>query len=147
MTVALRVLSCQDCCACCMEQGSPPGYVMFLPSSTMPDGVDVRSKDNVWYEDWQRFQTLPLSARIELEDYMADLMAERVSGEGPCIWLDRKTKQCRWYEHRPGICRGLAVNSDGCRRWRKQYRGKPAAPDLSRRREPKGRRHQKPRVT
>lgn len=106
--------SCEGCGACCLEQSSPPGYVAM-----MANGVEAWPDET----DHERFQSLPQMARIELEMYVEDLRADRLpGGELPCIWFDLKTRRCRYYEHRPSICRdGLLVNDEACRQWRTEY--------------------------
>jgi len=97
-----------------MEQSSPPGYVAII----------ARGRD-AWpdEEDIERVAKLPQMARLELEMYLDDLRADRLPrGEQPCIWLDFGTRRCRYYDHRPNICRHeLVLNDEACHRWRDQY--------------------------
>ena len=110
----LPIISCDDCGACCFEQGSPPGYLcLLMQPSEQVDWPDA--------EDLPRLKTLPEDARAALLDYAADLGDGTVIGEGPCCWLDQKTNRCRWYDWRPQICRDLDVGSEGCRCWRDEY--------------------------
>ena len=55
------------------------------------------------------------------DTYHRQLLADEVSGDAPCCWLDRDTNRCRWYEFRPQICRDLDCGSEGCRSWRDEY--------------------------
>lgn len=97
-----------------MEQSSPPGYVAIISHGrdAWPDEDDI-----------ERVAKLPQMARIELEMYLEDLRADRLPrGEQPCIWLNLETRQCRYYEHRPNICRdALVLNDEGCRTWREAF--------------------------
>lgn len=111
--------SCDDCGACCMRQSSPPGYIQFICQP------DIDHIGTAWEEDFERFQKLPAEARRELEAYVAKLRRGDfdgvLGGDFPCCWLDLKTRQCRWYEHRPTICEfELERGDDGCRRWRQE---------------------------
>lgn len=107
--------SCEGCGACCMEQGSPPGYLWLRQldpdaRSAWPDEDDVK-----------RVATLPAEAMAAVEEYAIKLMAGEVSGEGPCCWLDRQTMRCRWHEQRPQICRDFEVGSMPCQAYRHAY--------------------------
>lgn len=103
--------SCEGCGACCREQYSPPGYVALLSGVGWPDE-----------EDAARFAALPEEARRSLEEYLANrIRGGRHIDEPACIWLDLETKACRFYEHRPNICRVLKLGGRPCRRWRKEY--------------------------
>ena len=97
-----------------MEQSSPPGYVVIiaLGREAWPDEEDI-----------ERVAKLPQMARLELDMYLEDLRANRLPrGEQPCIWLDLSTRECRYYEHRPNICRDvLLMNDEACHRWREIY--------------------------
>ena len=111
---ALPVLSCDDCGACCFEQGSPPGYLGLMNG--------VLSRDE-WpdEDDIPRLDSMPDEARAVLLAYGADLRSGKADGDGACVWLDQTTMRCRWYEHRPQICRDLDRGSEGCRSWRDEY--------------------------
>lgn len=99
-------MNCNNCGACCFEQGSPPGYaVVVLNPQDWPE----------WTGDHARVAALPDDARAELLTGITD------DPDGPCCWLDLTTNRCRWYEHRPQICRDLDVGSEGCRVWRDEY--------------------------
>jgi Fe-S-cluster containining protein len=111
------MMNCDNCGACCFEQGSPPGYGFLLHSDMMavalwPDQADV-----------ERVLNLPTEAKAILDDYWLKLRAGKITGDGdsPCCWLDQQTMRCRFYEHRPQICRELDVDSEGCRSWRDEY--------------------------
>lgn len=107
--------SCNDCGACCREQDSPPGYVMLLSS---PNLLDDESLQN---EDVERFRNLPAAALAELRAYMHELLTGNLESDQPCIWLDLNSMQCRYYEHRPSICRNLEVGGQECREWRDAF--------------------------
>tara|TARA_Y100000310_G_C20382363_1_gene668749 strand:+ start:367 stop:690 length:324 start_codon:yes stop_codon:yes gene_type:complete len=98
--------NCDGCGACCFEQSSPPSYL----ESSWPDP-----------EDMARYHTLPADAKAVLDEYRERLMAGEIQGDVPCCWLDTELMQCRFYSHRPNICRDFEVGSEGCRTWRDEY--------------------------
>jgi len=108
---------CRDCGACCFEQGSPPGYVVFLAEPAPPWVNEIPADD----PDRLRVAACPEEAREVIRLYHAGLMAGAVDGDGPCCWLDLQTNRCRWYEWRPEICRELEPGSEGCLSWRWEY--------------------------
>lgn len=102
----LPITNCNNCGACCFEQGSPPGYsTVILNPENWPQ----------WTGDHARVAALPDDARASLLDGMGE------DPNGPCCWLDQATMRCRWYEHRPQICRDVDRGSEGCRVWRDEY--------------------------
>ena len=108
----LPILDCDGCIACCMEQGSPPGYLSAVAGTTERPFDDA---DNA------RYRKIPAVAIRVITVYAGDLLSGRVTGEGPCVWLNLETKRCQWYEHRPQICRDFKVGCGACQSWRKQY--------------------------
>ena len=76
-------------------------------------------------DDIERVQTLPREALGYLMRYRARLVRGGTAVDGhdpPCCWLNQQTGKCRFYEHRPAICREeLLVGDEGCLRWRKAY--------------------------
>lgn len=103
--------TCENCCACCMEQSSPPGYVVLLTNSdAWPDERDA-----------QRLLHAPPEAKRILEDYLVCLKRGEFRGEQPCVWLDREQNCCRFYEFRPTICREFEAGSEECHSWRDIY--------------------------
>jgi Fe-S-cluster containining protein len=106
--------SCDDCGACCFEQQSPPGYVLLLSN---PDYLN----DESVAEDAARIKAMPEEAVAELRSYMSQLLSTDEPADRVCIWLDRESKQCRYHEFRPSICREFERGSEECRDWRLQY--------------------------
>ena len=109
--VALPVIeSCESCAACCMDQGSPPGYILLHRHGGQgwPDQEDV-----------ERFRHLPSKARVILKKHIDRLRSkDPPRGDEPCCWLDMAARKCRFYEHRPQICRDFEMGSVACRTWR-----------------------------
>jgi Fe-S-cluster containining protein len=105
--------SCEGCGACCLAQSTPPGYVAYLTGiSSLDDGSD----------DAARVKALPADLRAELDSYID--RAARSGGHAEieqCLWLDRSTRQCKYYNLRPQICRDFEADSDFCHSWRRQF--------------------------
>jgi uncharacterized protein len=112
----MPILNCDNCGACCFEQGSPPGYLMFL-DPVPPWAAEIPADD----EDRLRFARLPAEAKAVLQLYAEAILAGIADGDGPCVWLDEETNRCRWYAHRPQICRDFEPGSEGCRCWRDEF--------------------------
>lgn len=104
--------NCDGCGACCMSQCSPPGYLF-------PKGESARH----WMEkrDLDRYMSLPLGAQRDLEEYIERLNRGETGDADPCCWFDLETRRCKWYEHRPQICRDFDVGEASCRLWRIEH--------------------------
>ena len=75
-------------------------------------------------ENWR---TMPDELKQEILALMrvdASREGSRATGEldGPCVWLDLDSMQCRHHQHRPRVCRDFSVGSRGCQEWREAYR-------------------------
>ena len=92
-----------------------PGYALLLSSKEMMDNADL------FDEDVARLRNLPHEPLAELKRYLELLLAGEWPEDPACIWLDRKTMKCRYYEYRPMICREFAIGSEDCLGWRQQY--------------------------
>ena len=101
--------TCDNCGVCCLEQNTPPGCVavMMNPAAWPPDTGDH-----------ERVEQLPDDARKVIVDRITD---DRSPDGMPCCWLDLETNRCRWYEHRPQLCRNMEIGSKWCRSWRERY--------------------------
>jgi Fe-S-cluster containining protein len=99
-----KVVNCENCGACCMEQNTPPGYlvVIFNPANWP-----------VEFGDHDRVTQLPEEARAAI--------VNQGNGSCPCCWLDLERMRCRWYEHRPQVCRNFVPGSEACLSWRDNY--------------------------
>lgn len=98
---------CAGCGMCCADQGTPPGYAMFLSSD--PPAYLAGSDDE------RRWLSAPESARREVQDAFD---ADRSYGDGPCCWYDTDTRRCRHHASRPSTCREFDAGSDDCRTYR-----------------------------
>jgi len=83
--------SYEGCGVCCMEQLSPPGYVMLLSSPELIDEVEL------FAADVERLMNLPDEAMNELREYMQRLLSSASSDGEPCIWLDLQSMRCRFH--------------------------------------------------
>jgi uncharacterized protein len=107
----LPIISCDGCGACCLEQSTPPGYLVLAAGLEWPEPEDV-----------QRFAELPADAKASLVHYQQQVASgEACDAERPCIWLDTETMRCRHYEQRPQICRDFERGSGACLAWREEY--------------------------
>jgi Fe-S-cluster containining protein len=111
--------SCDNCGACCLEQESPPGYVLLLNSP------GIRENPGKFGDDVERLESIPNEAAAELRDYLAALLAGEQRSDPACIWLNKATMRCRYHEHRPSICRDFEIGSAECIEWRRDYRIDP----------------------
>jgi hypothetical protein len=97
------VTECDGCGgACCREMNSPP----------FDGGLDPF------------FLALPPGARADYEAGMAKRKAEGCPGPEPCFWLTPEGR-CRYYDHRPRICREVLMGGDACRNWIVRRRDQP----------------------
>jgi Fe-S-cluster containining protein len=94
-------VTCNDCGACCATQCSPP----FMPARFEPGG---------------ELDSLPPSIRADYEEKMVKRDANGWPDDVPCFWLTSEFR-CLHYTHRPEICRGLQVGSEGCQSWRDEF--------------------------
>jgi len=102
----LTVISCDDCGLCCEGQGMPPGYQLML--SALGDSLQPDDEDKL------RWQDVPEEALFPIVIYMAGVASGEIRDPGPCCWLDPVTRRCRWYEHRPQICRDYEMGGESC---------------------------------
>lgn len=77
--------------------------------------------EDAFAEDAARIRALPEKAMTELRAYMENLLAGQENADRVCIWLNKESRQCRFHEHRPSICREFELGSSECVDWRQQY--------------------------
>jgi|GEM_PF-4725955 len=119
--MSVPVTNCDECGACCVQQSSPGLYIGML----YRDGMSKEEKDWVkeirdsFPEDAERLDKAPDEAKHILKQHIARGPS---MGDGmPCVWFDSGLRQCRFYEHRPEVCRGLEVGGEGCQRHRTTF--------------------------
>jgi len=106
--------SCNGCGACCFEQGAPPDYVALRLNSDF-------AADPSFAADAARLATLPPEAAALLGEYLAATAAGRLATTGVCVWFDRASKGCRFYDWRPSTCRVFERSSGGCHIYRRRH--------------------------
>lgn len=99
---------CDGCAKCCLTQGSPPGFIIFVADP----GWDIPEDD----EDLWRYNDSPPEAKEVLKAYADRLVAGQVADGEPCCWL--RDGRCRWYQWRPTICEDFEVDGLECLEWR-----------------------------
>ena len=135
-------ITCKGCGACCF-MGTPPiyGYYLFVDggwptrherldrqwqyAQTLPKGEWQEYCLDDWKEmkeDIARIEAMPAEAREAIVRFWTAMELGEADQDGPCCWLDPETKECRWYEYRPSICREFPMGGEGCRSWRKRAR-------------------------
>ena len=101
-----QVEDCQGCGVCCLHMG----YPAFM------DPVESSFDARYW-------AALPDDLRDELIEVMDNYQPPAAGQlDGPCVWLDLDTRQCKHHEYRPQVCRDFPVGGSGCRSWRWHYR-------------------------
>lgn len=112
MSFTLPIIeSCNGCGACCLLARSPP-FAVYL---------DLTSGNyHVWDDaDAAELERLTCAPPEALAALQAGDLDERPINS-PCSWLDLETRRCRYYEHRPQMCRQLELAGDACRASRKR---------------------------
>lgn len=62
---------------------------------------------------------LPDGLKQQINDHI-DSLTDIDIGK-PCIWLDMESKQCKYYERRPQLCRDFEIGNPHCVRMREAY--------------------------
>lgn len=135
------IAQCEGCGVCCFHMGYP---AFILPREPMTDEqidsdpelaaqirrdpqrrVELKAGnpgESYWHllPDQLRSEWKAFVSGYQLPDYGDDPS----TFDGPCIWLDLDTRQCKNHEHRPRICRDFETGSPECHQWREYYRDK-----------------------
>jgi hypothetical protein len=101
-----------------MDVGAHLGYFSVVAALEGLPGFALPLQDD---EDLRRVRALPPEAYEELQDLVHGRL-EHDPGD-PCIWLDTPTRRCRFYAHRPTVCRGdaVTVGNSACWGWREHF--------------------------
>jgi uncharacterized protein len=101
--------SCDGCAACCLRVGHPP-FLLAMKNGVPRtiDGADSQA-------DYERLCAAPSEAR---DAYFVTIEVT----VGPCAWLDVDARRCRFYDHRPDICRSFEVGAKWCSQLRRLER-------------------------
>lgn len=115
--IPMVVVTCDGCGGCCETIGSPP-FPFLPPSLTTGEFPDSWGDDD---PDKPLWDTMPAEALAILEDYYTnDPNLDRYERGLPCLWYDSEAKRCRFYEHRPTVCRDFPKGGADCREFRQQ---------------------------
>jgi len=109
----LPVLDCEQCGACCAEQGAPPDYVALRISPHL-------AADPSFADDVARYRALTGEPLRLLEQYFHERAAGLRAENGVCVWFDTANCNCRFYDLRPSTCRVFELDSPGCHIYRRR---------------------------
>lgn len=142
----LPVVDCAGCGVCCFHMGYPAFVIPQPPLTDEQIDADphwrqrvarqpeLRARLHAGWAGESYWESLPDDLRqqwlMHVRQYrLPDYTDQVESFDGPCIWLDLETRQCRHHEHRPQICRSFEVGSADCRAWRRHYQDRIQTPD------------------
>ena len=115
--------TCDGCGACCMAQGTPPNYLGLVGALEGLPAYTWLLSSNAYRdrEDLRRIGTLPSEAIEELKAAVHG--RQEYDPDGPCLWLDLESRQCRFYAHRPVTCSGdlVTIGNNACLKWRSEF--------------------------
>lgn len=111
MSTQTAKVTCDGCGACCRHMRSPPHLVFFVDGEWRPiDGAE---------EDFALLMAAPEEARRLKAQRLFEPL-DVTPEEAPCVWLDEGGR-CRFYAHRPTVCRDFELGSEDCLRVRRLY--------------------------
>jgi uncharacterized protein len=97
------ITSCDNCGACCRHVGVPMGFHHLIDPNVS------------WLsQDAELAKAMPKQAKEVYLSCKAAIERGEYDPDGPCCWLDSDSKQCRWYEYRPSVCREFEVGTEYC---------------------------------
>lgn len=127
------VEDCQGCGVCCLQMGFPTFMLPAKPLSQIEIDADPELRRRAEDPDIRQhlleghpgesyWHDLPQHLQLELQEYWELQPGRAGPVDGPCIWLDLVTRQCKHHEYRPRVCRDFEVGSTECQEWREYYR-------------------------
>jgi len=117
-TIALPVLSCTGCGACCTHMATPPLFAAFFPPKGKKTPAFMRGTP-----DEAIVASMPGPIRRRVRAGFRDAWAtNRSTFAVPCFAYDEKTRRCTIYEYRPTTCREFEIGGDGCLNNRRRER-------------------------
>lgn len=133
MTRLPIVEDCHGCGVCCLQMGFPTFMLPAKPLTEDEIDADPELRQRAVDPDIRQhlldghpgesfWHNLPQHLRLELEQFWEVHAGKTDSLNGPCIWLDQATRQCKHHEYRPHVCRDFDVGSIECQEWREHYR-------------------------
>ena len=134
----LPIVDCEGCGVCCFHMGYP---AFVLPRTPMTEAqieadsalsqraaTDERFKQDLLdgHAGESHWHRMPEDLKAQWQAYVAEYQSPEYYGtveslDGPCIWLDVETRQCKHHEYRPSVCRSFKTGSPACHDWRKHY--------------------------
>tara|TARA_B110000495_G_C22873540_1_gene509419 strand:- start:157 stop:660 length:504 start_codon:yes stop_codon:yes gene_type:complete len=139
---SLKVIAdCEGCGVCCLHMGYP---VFQLPREPLTESQirsdaklssevekDPRRLDELLagYPGESYWHALPEALRQQWFDYINDYQLPEYGDDpstfdGPCVWYNPATRQCKNHEYRPRVCREFETGSKQCYEWREFYQAK-----------------------
>ena len=133
----LPIVSCEGCGVCCFHMGYPAFVMPREPMTAAEIEADPEfsklQTDSRRYaelrsgnlgESW--WHELPDNLKKPLLEHMEAYVKPDYDGtlqsfDGPCIWLDMETRQCKNHLHRPNVCRDFETGCGECLQWRDEY--------------------------
>jgi len=135
------VADCNGCGVCCFHMGYP---AFVLPREPMTDEqIDAdpelakqaamspkrREELMAGHPGETYWHSLPEELRKQWQAFVDGYTLPEYGDtpetfDGPCIWFDMESRQCKNHEHRPNICRDFETGSKECYEWRAYYRDK-----------------------
>lgn len=114
-TRRVTTFDCAGCGACCSE--------MVIPPETVYAEFSTFDHANIPQDDWPRSEWAATPPQEAWDLIVAQINRPEPNQNDniPCCWLDLKTLQCRFCEHRPDICRDFELGGEACRAWCQTY--------------------------
>lgn len=103
--------NCNGCIACCLHLTTPP----FADLGVTEDGeIFMAHGSDEAFDDLRLLRSAPVEAR---QAFIRALRGDQKPS--PCAWLDLENLRCRFYAHRPGVCRRFELGGERCLAHRK----------------------------
>ena len=135
------IADCKGCGVCCFHMGYP-AYI--LPREPMSEEdilkdpklvaeiqKDPRRKEELLagHPGEKYWHSMPDELRQQWQAFVDDYELPEYGDDpstfdGPCIWFDMESRQCKHHEHRPRICRDFETGNPECLEWRVYYKDK-----------------------
>lgn len=138
---SLPIIDCGGCGVCCFHMGYP---AFILPREPLTEEEIARNPELAMkasrspkfrqalldgHPGEEFWHTLPADLKADWEAYVAQYQTPEYgvdpsSFDGPCIWLDLESRQCKHHQYRPRVCRDFETGSASCLEWRAFYKDK-----------------------
>jgi Fe-S-cluster containining protein len=135
------IAACEGCGVCCFHMGYPAYILPREPMTHAQIDSDPELLKEIESDPLRRqellnghpgesyWHAMPKELKEEWSAHVAQYSKPEYGEDpstfdGPCIWLDMETRQCKNHEFRPRICRDFETGSPECLEWRSYYRDK-----------------------